>query len=542
MKKTAKQNFEDVISVLKILQVDNQESKIFSKDTVINKEFLYNYFYSKYMDKKEEKNESSEDIIKNAEKKAEEMMLELINNNIIIPGTNGFELGKEVEHIKEVFFGVKKDAAIKRVLSSDETDLKQLFKLCVFKLSAEEIKSGKYEDVVDEKGFIKPSLKILNNDNDNPNIDLLNKIIGLNVNTGTRYYNGKDEYGCFEPGTVDENGNDISGYDVGGYDRYGFNKEGIHKATGQKYNEKYFIKTTDENGNTTFKNIYTDSDLDVFGYNIDGINPKTGFDNGLQQFNGNNAPQHFWHKYDEQTGNFSRLYTEYNLETKKDYYGATKKMKANDSLLSYDFFKNRRHKDTGEYYDYEGLNIDEFDKDGFRAVEVSENGRKVIKYFHRLTSSEYNPSGKDYRGRLEPNFKSGIKILIELFQKRNLLTKEDTKNEVIEGLRNKYENNGITLDDILDKALTIYRIGDFPIDRIKTSKGTDDEVLKALVCIRNCFQNTKGEFDLAIETIRKISPKFTKQIEDNTDYKNKISGKIRVKTHKLEDNIHQNEI
>ena len=302
MKKTAKQNFEDVISVLKILQVDNQEAKIFSNDTIFNKEFLYNYFYSKYMDEKKEKNESTEDIIKIAEKKAEETMLELINNNIIIPGTNGFELGKEVEHIKEVFFGVKKDAAIKSVLSSDETDLKQLFKLGVFKLSEEEIKSGKYEDVVDEKGFIKPSLKILNNDNDNPNIDLLNKIIGLNVNTGTRYYNGKDEYGCFEPGTVDENGNDISGYDVGGYDRYGFNKEGIHKATGQKYNEKYFIKTTDENGNTTFKNIYTDSDLDVFGYNIDGINPKTGFDNGLQQFNGKNAPQHFWHKYDERTG------------------------------------------------------------------------------------------------------------------------------------------------------------------------------------------------------------------------------------------------
>ena len=506
-KKTAQKRYNQVISLLEILEKSETNPPInlqsLPLDTIINDEFFTKYNYTK--------------------QETERIKLELINKGIISPQVKEFNLGEEVSEIKQVFFGIKSDAAMKKVLSNPDIDLEKLSRFGIIYLSQEERISKDYEDIVDYNGFIKPSLKLLNNDNQQLDIEFLEKFVGINVNTGTKYYLGKDEYGCYEPGTTDEYGNDISGYDIYGYDRYGFNKEGVHRLTGQKYNERFFVREQETDGNVIFRNIYTGKAVDVFGYNIDGINPDTGFDRGTSN---TEYIKHYWHKFDKSTGKFSRLHTEYDLDKDPpvDEYGATRKINPNDCLLLYNFNKNRRSCDTGEYRDSNGINIDGFDINGFKQVDILEEGEIKTKFFHEDTSSEYDTKGRNYKGELEPNFKNGIEILETIFKYNNSLKSTQNRNKLVKYLQEKYETKDMTIDDILDKALTVYRMCSFT-DR--------DELFSRLSHIKECFSNTNGKYDESIDFIDKIGSKFKTQIASSTDYRKQMNEIINSKANKL---------
>ena len=507
LRRTAEQRYSNLIKALEILENCHIEPKLDLRnlpyDTVINDDFFYKY--------KIPKDEASR--IKGL----------FIENGIISRYFKEYNIGEELSHVKKVFYGIEKDNAMKRVLKTVELDFETLSRLGVIYLSREERLLPEYRDLVDINGFIKPNRKILNNI-DMPDISFLDKLVGININTGTRYYLGKDEFGCYEPGTKDEFGNDISGYDIYGYDRYGFNKDGIHRLTGQKYNEKHFSRVVQEDGSIVFINTITGKNTDVFGYNIDGINPETGFDDGLSEKNDNDDYiKHYWHKYDSRTGEFSRIFVEYDLEKDPpvDEYGAKKSQNRTD-IIKYPFCKDRKSVNGNDFHDrYTGLNIDGFNRSAFKEVTIIENGREVKKFFHRDTGSEYNASGKDYKGNLEPNLEKGIEILNTIFRSGNKIKNPQYRKNLFTKLKQEYEHDGETIDDILDKALTMYRMAPLLSE--------DDNYSGKISYIENQIMSNEE----AAEFVKIISPKFHNQIVMSTEYIRQMRETFSSKMQKL---------
>ncbi|MBQ9298344.1 MAG: DEAD/DEAH box helicase family protein [Clostridia bacterium] len=511
-KKTASQRYNTLINVLEILEKYSISKKIDLKslpmDTIINDDFFKKYEFSK--------------------NEIEKIKGELIDIGAITPNSKEYDLGEDLTKVKKVFFGVENDFAMKKEILKDANNIEKLARLGVIYLSKSERILPEYKDIIDINGFIKPSLKILNNDRDLPDIEFLNKFVGLNIITGTNYYNDRDEYGCYKPGTKDDAGNDIGGYDIYGYDRYGFNKDGIHKLTGQKYNEKQFTRIKNPDGTFKYINTITRKSSDVFGYDIDGINPETGFDNGLNRLEQREYIKHYWHKFDKKTGTYSKLYTEYNIDKYPpvDEYGATKSMKPTDRVLGGPFCKDRKSCNGNYYYDkYSGLNIDGFNKKGFKEISIIKNGKRISKFYNMYTSSEYDLGGRDYNDNLEPNLQKGLEILEDIFNNNNKLSNSKFRNQYILQLKEKYEKEGISLNDILDKALTMYRI----CPRLKY----DTKLERQLAVIKTGFNDKNNEFNNSFNFIKTLSPKFHQQLIYSSDYKRQMNETFAPKMQKL---------
>ena len=385
-KRKSSKRMEVLINALKILKESQVEPPVDFKDisesTIINDDFFVKYNFS---------------VVER-----EKVLKELIKAGVISAKNTEYNLGEELYHIKKVFYGAEKDVAlkktiIKRLAESDEK-IKEFAELGILYVPETDRLLPEYESVIDINGFIKPTFRLLNHETD-VDTDLpvdrmrfLDRLVGINVSTGTKYYMGKDEYGCYAPGTKGKNGEDIGGYDDYGYDQKGFDREGYHRITGQRYDERQFARVTHADGKIEYLNTFTGQTTDVFGYDIGGIDPKTGFDNGISVDSpyepspevGNVilSPEtivHRWHFFDELTKKFSRLHTRYNRETGRDAYGASTSDKKS-KVVRKTFMKDGKSTINNTYYDAEGLDIDEFDRNGFRLVEVEENGKKVKKY------------------------------------------------------------------------------------------------------------------------------------------------------------------
>lgn len=506
-KRTTKQRFDILIKTLEILEKCQVEPKIdlnrLPKDIVIN-----NDFFDRYNIPKDE---------------ASRIRGLLLDAGTLTRSFKEYNLGEELNHLKRVFYGVSTDKKMKNILIESDISPEILANLGILYLSSEERLMPEFSQVVDMNGFIKPNRKMLNCENSS-DISFLEKFVGLNIYTGTRYYLGKDEFGCYKPGTKDEYGNDLSGYDIYGYDKYGFNKDGIHRITGQKYNENYFTRMVDEEGKISFVNAITGKTTDVFGYNIDGINPETGFDNGIgKEQNNSYYTKHYWHKFNADTGKFSRIYADLNLDREPpvDEYGASSANKRTD-IIRPPFCKDRKSVNGGGYYDkYTGLNIDEFDIEGFREVTIEVDGIEVTKHFYRENGSEYNYSGIDYNGNLEPNLRKGMEILGIIFNSGDRIKNPRFREKLMSRLKMKYESRGESLDDILDKGLTMYRMSPLLTE--------NDDYSNSVRFIEKSFENNEE----ACEFIREISPKFHNQIVLSTEFAREMRSVFLSKMQKL---------
>ena len=426
---SGKDRFDKVVKVMELLSTVKStkpiDLKALPRDVVIDDAFFVKYGVSK--------------------EEQTRIKTELIKANIFTVGNSSYELGKNLTDIKEVFFGVKSDIGIRNVFkprdgSKPKYDLPKLAELGIIYLNKDERLLPQFVDVVDINGFIKPSLDILGHAETAEKIDFLDQFIGININTGTRYYLGRDEYGC-----------DEQGYDKLGFDRFGFDKNSVHRLTGKQFDERFFTPVVHEDGSKEWINIFTKTGRDIFGFDHDGID-KNGFEMVKQESKDGLIPTdrpvtYMHHRTNPETGKYSRFRTEYNLETGKNYYGFYKGAKMTEkfyairidgtrSIFAPDG-KTENCLSGSSYYDYDGLDIDGFDSKGFKLV----NGI----WYSRDTGSKYNLLGQDKQGNLEPHVAKSEELI--RFVKEN-------PNATEEEITQKFENP----DEVLSEGFSRYML------------------------------------------------------------------------------------
>lgn len=378
-----------------------------------------------------------------------------------------YPIGQEMKLFRNAFFGISSGKAIpKDIFGKESIDIPRLVRMGILHIDLTNIPE-ELKDRIDSRGFIIPNEK------------MAEEFFGINIQTGTRYFEGRDEFGC-----------DETGYDIYGYDKYGFNKDGIHKITGTKYDERFFFKSVEKDPKTgeeitVWKNIQTNTSVDRLGYNHDGINPDTGFDRGRIE---NGVRVHYWHKPNPD-GTFSRRGSKRD-ENKINFYGFDGKSRIGMPSMGpvrgsigakvdfYNFDNTRRSHQTGEYRDLNGRDIERFDERGFNEVGI-----------HRDTSYEYGLDARNAEGKLHPDVKLCQDIV------KLLLTKKMTPEQVCSELKLPQA----TIADSLERALTVYGM----------SPELKDDMLSSQVT-----QNKS-----AIETLAKLSPAMHKQFVERTRYK-----------------------
>ena len=403
--------------------------------------------------------------------------------------------------------------------------LSELAELGVIYLNKEERMNPDFAGVIDINGFIKPNLALLNSTkideglsdevkrkNAVDRIEFLNKFVGINVNTGTKYYFHRDEYGCFEPGTKDKDGRDIGGFDLYGYDKYGFDRNGIHRITGKSYDDRYFMKMHDEKGNVVWRNIFTydpripgSGTRDIFGYDHDGIDER-GFDRGeliqnedytIGGFNQSSSIRVHMHHHRMPDGSYSRYSTEYNLQTGENYYGyprgtvvstIVKRRNTIDGDERFYFDGKSEFSGGKNNFGGDGLDIDGFDSRDFKQVGD--------KWYYRFTGSQYDLSGKDRNGRLDPSIEKSEKIIgfIEQHPKASMqeiakafgIKTEELDDKISEGYAHYLLSPGMRLDRSSKwKALTDLKLPEYVYSIIEdispTYKRQSSEIFKQRV-------------------------------------------------------------
>ena len=305
--------YEYLITILRAMKMTNPDFDFstITPDSILSKEFVTNNdFYDNLA----------------------QIVAEQGGSNVVIEAfhTNRYELGKELETFRNILIGLptNESKAIRETFTNmTSQDVEELSDLGFF---SRPIMYDKLDPAI--KPYIRADGFVMENES-TPEC-----LIGINLNNGKRFYNGVDEYGC-----------DETGYDKDGFDRYGFNRKGFHRATGARYDERFFRKELDGR----FVNIFTKTELDPFGYNHDGINPETGFDRGTITSLGRNDGfiLHRFHKR-KPDGTFSRRGTKYDdSEIPTDFFG----FRANHTIA--DGSKGREGSTyTYSGYEYDGIN------------------------------------------------------------------------------------------------------------------------------------------------------------------------------------------
>lgn len=382
--------FELLINTLEQLKNLNIEYTQISEDTILNKDFF---------EKRENITESQiKDFYKNMTKLGFAGM-----------ETRSYFIGEALDIFRKAFWR-DKDVSSKYYKVFDEySNYEKLVELGIMEVDLENLPE-RLATKVRKDGFIMV------------NEQFPESLIGINVKTGTYFdENNKDEYGCREDGLDDE-----------GYDKYGFNEYGIHKKTQCKYDERYFYK----NDEGEWINKYTGKDVDVFGYNRDGINEQTGFDRGdfdKIKKSGLYYLVHLWHK--KINGKFSRigkLYSEDQDGNKIEDFngfesGRSSRLRESQSIKnSRGFFRDRTTGDRTSvnrlYYVYDAkldrdLDINRVDIDGFHFPENYKKGDPVFNVF---TSSPYDKTGKDINSKYPESFNIAIDVCKSLLAGKSL--------------------------------------------------------------------------------------------------------------------------
>lgn len=376
-----------------------------------------------------------------------------------------YPIGTEMKYFGNAFFGIGSNKATRDIFEKGDIDLSKLARIGILNVDLTNIPE-ELKDKVDSRGFIIPNEK------------MAEQFFGINIQSGTRYFEGRDEFGC-----------DESGYDIYGYDKDGFNKDGIHKITGTHYDERFFYKSKEKNPETgeevtVWKNAMNKgATVDKLGYNHDGINPDTGFDRGRME---NGVRVHYWHR--QTNGTFSRKGTKRD-DNGINFYGFDKNKRIGNpkkgyigAKIDYHGFDNQRknHNNYGSYRDVDGRDIEGFDKNGF-----DKNG------IHRDTSYEYGPNAKNSKGKLHPD--------VDLFERiaKKLLRGESIQKEI---------TSKDNIAEILNNALTVYGM----------SPELDDE---------NLFSQL-AKNKSAVDTLSKLSPAMHEQFLQRTKYKLSVVSEL----------------
>ena len=313
----------------------------------------------------------------------------------------GYNLGTELEYFRNAFWKIESSAGASKMLA--EIEFEKLVNLGIINIDLNNIPE-KLKAVVNEEGFI-----MANNEHKIPE-----QYIGLNVKTGTKFsLEGKDEFGCYQ-----------DGYDDFGYDKDGFNKFGIHKATRANHDERFFYKSVDEKtGETVWKNMFTNSEVDMLGFNHAGINPETGFDRNNQ----------FHDKLDN--GEYSRLSKTTNNDGANVHGFKGKKVIyaemalngiAGSEINKYGFYSNGVYK-NGESRDLLGYDIDGYDEAKFNRCKV-----------HKDTSCKVNKYGDNDKGEIHPDFACMKNIYRDL---RDGRSKKQIYNRYKKAIPNNYKGS-----------------------------------------------------------------------------------------------------
>lgn len=340
-----------------------------------------------------------------------------------------YHIGEALKNFREGFWRTGKVSQKFASVFNDYTDYEKLVDLGIIVVDLDNIPEN-LRGKVRSDGFIKV------------NTDMPEHAIGINVKTGTKFNEeGKDEFCCREDGLDDE-----------GYDKTKFNKLKYNKKTKCKYNERYFYIDTDG----TWKNKFTGTELDIFGYNHEGIDPETGFDRGNFDEVGNKIQYivHLWHK--KTPMGYSRIGKVYSEddEGKKisDFHGFESKKTARqistgNIQTSSGFFRDRtigERKEGKKVYFKDDpktgrkLNIDRVDEDGFYFPLSYKEDAPI---YNVLTSSPYGLDGKDVKGEYPAEFKIGLEVC------KKMLEGQDIKR-----IQQEYKAKGIDEKE-LDKTI-----------------------------------------------------------------------------------------
>lgn len=378
-----------------------------------------------------------------------------------------YPIGTEMKYFRNAFFGIGANKATRDIFEKENIDLQKLARIGILHVDLTNIPE-ELKDKIDSRGFIIPNDK------------MAEQFYGINIQTGTRYFEGRDEFGC-----------DEAGYDIYGYDKDGFNRDGIHKITGTHYDERFFYKAVEKDPKTgeevtVWRNAMNKGvTVDRLGYNHDGINPDTGFDRG-RIINGIRV--HYWHRPNED-GTFSRRGT-IRDDNGINFYGFDGQNRigipsmgptqgaVGSKVNYYNFDNQRKSNKTGDYRDFEGRDIERFDERGFNEFGINID-----------TSYEYGLDAKDVNGNLHPDVKMCQDIV------KMLLDKKMTPEQVC----SEFNLSAEEIDESLNRALTVYGM----------SPDLKDDALSSRVT-----QNKS-----AIDTLAKLSPSMHKQFVQKTQYK-----------------------
>lgn len=245
------------------------------------------------------------------------------------------------------------------------------------------------KELTDEKGFIKLEFPKSTN-----GFGMIESIAGRQLETGDKYLYGYD---------ID--GFDKDGYDVFGFDRRGFNKDKTaHKVTGTRYDDRGFKW---DSKSEKWIHLKTKTEYDPLGYNIDGFD-----ENGFERAEGPQNPKlgipyyplPKWHR---KVGNqYEILGRKVEPESKLDchgfrysngvvwgYYGNIGEISTHNRFWS-NGATEQKPASIDDFYSYENLDMDGYDKVGFKVVPIEVKGSRKLIRIHRDTSMEYDRNGQ----------------------------------------------------------------------------------------------------------------------------------------------------
>jgi len=261
-----------------------------------------------------------------------------------------------------------------------------------------------YSKFFDTNGRLIPDARPKYNPNstlfEDINVGLIERFEECSLITGEKYIDGYDRKGFNK-----------DGFDKLKFDRLGFNAKHIHKTTGTIYDDRgfYYDVTTGE-----YLNKETKSQYDMLGYNIYGYDEK-GFERpkGFTYSRTGEISRYImplWHKkledgfYDVHGYQYCEKGQEENIERQDAHGFVSQKANISDNPL---FDRNKREyflqdgkksssvKNSvilNNYYYIENIDIDGFDKNGYRKITNEKTGE--ILYINRDTSSIYDRAGR----------------------------------------------------------------------------------------------------------------------------------------------------
>ncbi len=421
----------------------------------------------------------------------EQILDELYVVGIELENHGDINIGQGLKHLKDVAWNVGGRSDSKALKALSNLSIQELKNLGILDLSEKgiaELRRLGGRVINDSKFIVGGNL---------PNLYRLNAL------TGT-YYDGPENSST----TVDYYGCRPDGYDPAGYDRYGFNRAGIHKVTGMPYDERMFTRTADGKWINLLQEPGSEREsVDLLGYNIDGINPKTGFDR-----------DGFWHKK-LKDGSFAEersVYSDRKLDvhdfTAQGHYYGQKNIYTNNGLFS----NGTRHpnpKTRQEWEDIYGINdrdIDGFNRNGFNINGV-----------HRITGTHYDTRGYDFTGvNTDPALREAISQLNYIRRKGVSGVRGKTPEELGEIIAKGISASRVYYDIEKDSPMNIAKIlREFPDYRLK-------EVLDLPTGINGrTIRDMKDEFVLASKAMsehyteklkfsRAKNPELAKKLEE----------------------------